>query len=290
MQRTPATIYVGLRADEEEREGGDYHRVPDVTPRFPFRELGWGESDVMAFLDQRGVRVPERSDCAWCFFQTLGEWWTLWHEHRELYLEAEASRRSAGTRSARRSEIHGRLRSRTCAAGSSVARATAHQPAAGSVPGHAMPGVQDMTDDRPCASLAPPRASRVGAGTVQADGAGRARARAACRGGRCAALPAAVDAVFTSWIWPTPNPPSRARGKSAGIVCLVGQTWGSGGVAQWCCWNSRGAVAALSARHSGRCTRAWQPPAFRSLSCARCQRRWMRWLRRAFLFVAEIAA
>ena len=53
MQRTPATIYVGLRADEEEREGGDYHRVPDVTTRFPLRELGWGESDVMAFLDQR---------------------------------------------------------------------------------------------------------------------------------------------------------------------------------------------------------------------------------------------
>ena len=90
MQHTPATIYVGLRADEEEREGGDYHRVPDVTTRFPLRELGWGESDVMAFLDQRHVRIPERTDCAWCFFQTLGEWWTLWHSHRELYLEAEA--------------------------------------------------------------------------------------------------------------------------------------------------------------------------------------------------------
>ena len=89
MTRTPATLYIGLRADEEEREGGDYHRVPDVTTRFPLRELGWGEDDVMAFLDQRHVRIPERTDCAWCFFQTLGEWWTLWREHHDLYLEAE---------------------------------------------------------------------------------------------------------------------------------------------------------------------------------------------------------
>jgi 3'-phosphoadenosine 5'-phosphosulfate sulfotransferase (PAPS reductase)/FAD synthetase len=89
MQRTPATIYVGLRADEEEREGGDYHRIPDVTTRFPLRDLGWGESDVLAFLDQRHIRIPERTDCAWCFFQTLGEWWVLWREHGGLYAEAE---------------------------------------------------------------------------------------------------------------------------------------------------------------------------------------------------------
>lgn len=89
MHRTPATIYIGLRADEEEREGGDYRRVPDVTTRFPLRELGWGLSDVYAFLDQRNIRIPERTDCAWCFFQTLGEWWVLWREHSGLYGEAE---------------------------------------------------------------------------------------------------------------------------------------------------------------------------------------------------------
>lgn len=89
MRRTPATIYVGLRADEEEREGGDYHRVPEVTVRHPLRELGWTKADVFAFLDQRNIRIPERTDCAWCFFQTLGEWWLLWHEHAEIYAEAE---------------------------------------------------------------------------------------------------------------------------------------------------------------------------------------------------------
>ena len=89
MQRTPATIYVGLRADEEEREGGDYHRVPNVEVRHPLRELGWGEADVYAYLDQQHVRIPERTDCAWCFFQTLGEWWVLWREHPEIYAEGE---------------------------------------------------------------------------------------------------------------------------------------------------------------------------------------------------------
>jgi 3'-phosphoadenosine 5'-phosphosulfate sulfotransferase (PAPS reductase)/FAD synthetase len=89
MQHTPATVYVGLRADEEEREGGDYRRVPDVAMRFPLRELGWGEADVLGYLEQRDVRIPERTDCAWCFFQTLGEWWVLWREHAALYAEAE---------------------------------------------------------------------------------------------------------------------------------------------------------------------------------------------------------
>lgn len=90
MKHTPATVYVGLRADEEEREGGDYKRVPDATMRFPLRELGWGEADVRAYLEQRDIRIPQRTDCALCFFQRLGEWWMLWREHPELYAEGEA--------------------------------------------------------------------------------------------------------------------------------------------------------------------------------------------------------
>jgi 3'-phosphoadenosine 5'-phosphosulfate sulfotransferase (PAPS reductase)/FAD synthetase len=96
MERTPATVYVGLRADEEEREGGDYRAVPDVEMRFPLREIGWGEADVRAFLEQRDIRIPERTDCAWCFFQALGEWWVLWREHPDLYAEAEAIEAARG--------------------------------------------------------------------------------------------------------------------------------------------------------------------------------------------------
>jgi 3'-phosphoadenosine 5'-phosphosulfate sulfotransferase (PAPS reductase)/FAD synthetase len=87
---SPATIYVGIRADEAEREAGDYTNVPDVTRRFPLREWGWGIEKVRSYLAERNIAIPARSDCAWCFFQTLGEWWNLWRDHAQLYLDAEA--------------------------------------------------------------------------------------------------------------------------------------------------------------------------------------------------------
>lgn len=82
--------YVGIRADEEEREGGDYSKIGGIEMRFPLREWGWGVGDVLNYLEQRGVVIPERTDCAWCFFQTLGEWWVLWKEHPDLYAQGEA--------------------------------------------------------------------------------------------------------------------------------------------------------------------------------------------------------
>lgn len=96
MKHTPATVYVGLRADEEEREGGDYKRLPDVTMRFPLREIGWGVGNVWSYLEQRGAQIPERTDRAWCFFQRLGEWWTLWRTAPEIYAEAEAIEHQLG--------------------------------------------------------------------------------------------------------------------------------------------------------------------------------------------------
>ena len=82
--------YVGLRADESEREGGDYSSIPDVEMRFPMREWGWGIADVFAYLDSRCVEVPDRTDCALCFYQRLDEWWKLWKNHPEKYARGEA--------------------------------------------------------------------------------------------------------------------------------------------------------------------------------------------------------
>ena len=96
QQPKPITSYVGLRADEPERDGGDYAKVPNVTMRFPLREWGMGLSDVMSYLEQRDVQVPERTDCARCFFQTLGEWWKLWKDHPEIYADAEAQELAVG--------------------------------------------------------------------------------------------------------------------------------------------------------------------------------------------------
>jgi len=85
----PCVSYVGIRADEEAREGGDYHDVPDVTMRFPLREWGWKVRDVWRYLDERGVDIPPRTDCKLCFFQRLGEWYALWRDDPEGFAEGE---------------------------------------------------------------------------------------------------------------------------------------------------------------------------------------------------------
>lgn len=68
-------LCVGLRADEEEREGlyGPYAEY-----RYPLREEGWTLDDVQTYLSSRGIQVPERTNCMLCYDQRLSEWWKLW--------------------------------------------------------------------------------------------------------------------------------------------------------------------------------------------------------------------
>lgn len=89
-------LYVGLRADEDVREGGNYAAVSGVTQRFPLREWGWRVGDVLDYLDRRGVSIPKRTDCARCFYQKLSEWWGLWAEHPDLYADAERDEAATG--------------------------------------------------------------------------------------------------------------------------------------------------------------------------------------------------
>ncbi len=89
-QHTPCTSYVGIRADEPEREGGDYSDVPDVTMRFPLREWGWGVKEVWAYLDENGICIPARTDCKLCFYQRIGEWYTFWRTDPQGWAEGES--------------------------------------------------------------------------------------------------------------------------------------------------------------------------------------------------------
>lgn len=84
----PAISYVGLRADEDSRGGMQFQDTDTVQMRFPLKQWGWGESDVWAYLEQRGIQIPSRTDCARCYHQTLGEWWRLWKIHPDLYEDA----------------------------------------------------------------------------------------------------------------------------------------------------------------------------------------------------------
>jgi len=81
----PATMYVGLRADEESRTGM-YGEGLDV--RFPMRDWGWRLAEVRAYLDQHDVEIPQRTDCGRCLYQRLVEWKILSEEHPEVYDDA----------------------------------------------------------------------------------------------------------------------------------------------------------------------------------------------------------
>jgi hypothetical protein len=92
----PVVSYIGLRADEPEREGGDYDSIPDVFATFPMREWGWGITEVMACLERNKLCIPRRTDCRRCYHQTLHEWYLLWAETPEHYADAEQQETDTG--------------------------------------------------------------------------------------------------------------------------------------------------------------------------------------------------
>jgi hypothetical protein len=100
-QNGPVVSYVGLRADEEEREGMDYAADlglfgQQVTTRFPMREWGWGIAEVLACLDERGVCIPDRTDCAKCYAQKIIQWRNLWQFYPARYAGGEGQEAATG--------------------------------------------------------------------------------------------------------------------------------------------------------------------------------------------------
>lgn len=92
----PIVSYVGLRADEPGRAGGAYDDIPGVTMRFPLREWGMGETEVQATLARLGIICPDRTDCARCYHQRLGEWWEFWKNYPKRAADAAAWEAATG--------------------------------------------------------------------------------------------------------------------------------------------------------------------------------------------------
>ncbi|MCP4552494.1 MAG: phosphoadenosine phosphosulfate reductase family protein [Bacteroidetes bacterium] len=80
----PAVIYVGLRADEEKRQGNKLYDA-DIKQVFPMQEWGWGIKEVQKYLREKGITIPRRTDCAMCFYQRIGEWWDLWKYYPDYF-------------------------------------------------------------------------------------------------------------------------------------------------------------------------------------------------------------
>lgn len=89
-----SVLYIGLRADEEDREGGLYG--DDVAVDYPMRRWGWGLEEVYAYLDSKGICIPARTDCARCYGQRVGEWRNLWLYHPEIFESAAKQERKIG--------------------------------------------------------------------------------------------------------------------------------------------------------------------------------------------------
>ena len=92
--------YVGIRADEQ--RSGYVSTKSNITPVFPYKELGYGIADVQRLLHESGLGLPDyyewrqRSGCTFCFFQRSGEWVGLLERHPQLFAEAMAYEQERG--------------------------------------------------------------------------------------------------------------------------------------------------------------------------------------------------
>lgn len=95
IRNSPVVMYVGLRLDEEEREGVYGTSIPQD---YPFRRWGVGLSDVWDYLESKGLRscIPVRTDCYDCYDQKIREWWRLWKFHPDKFWAAVAREDQTG--------------------------------------------------------------------------------------------------------------------------------------------------------------------------------------------------
>lgn len=92
--QSPATTCIGIRADEvlgdSPREGTDWKGIDGITQDFPLVRWGWGLEKVKSYLKEKGIVIPPRTDCDICFYQRLIEWFELWRDHIDRWMEGEA--------------------------------------------------------------------------------------------------------------------------------------------------------------------------------------------------------
>lgn len=87
LKKNPGTVLcVGLRADEESRQGlyGEH-----ATYRYSLREANMNLENVMDLCMMYNVMPTFRTDCAVCPYQRLIEWYMLWRDQRDMWLQGE---------------------------------------------------------------------------------------------------------------------------------------------------------------------------------------------------------
>ena len=88
-----AFTYVAIRADEDRQ--GYVSTKPNITPVFPFKDMGITRADVVRILEESALGLPKyynwrsRSGCYFCFFQRKNEWVGLLEQHPGLFEQAK---------------------------------------------------------------------------------------------------------------------------------------------------------------------------------------------------------
>lgn len=98
-----AYSYIAIRADERRKgyigSGGKpvvLSQKSNITPVYPFKDIGYGLSDIQRILDESGLGLPDyyawrsRSGCYFCFYQQIAEWQGLSELHPELFDRAKS--------------------------------------------------------------------------------------------------------------------------------------------------------------------------------------------------------
>lgn len=105
-QQLPATVYIGIRADEEASRGNYGLAVEGITYRYPFREDGLVLEDIWRLWQDAELTLPAfyawrtTGGCYMCPWQRESEWLGLQKHHPALFAQAVKEEKHATASSA----------------------------------------------------------------------------------------------------------------------------------------------------------------------------------------------
>jgi 3'-phosphoadenosine 5'-phosphosulfate sulfotransferase (PAPS reductase)/FAD synthetase len=96
--KEPATVYIGIRADED--RVGNYG-IEGITYKYPFRDDGIDKAKVFEILEQANIPLPDyyrwrsTGGCYMCPWQRPKDWYGLRENHPDLYQIAKDEEKKA---------------------------------------------------------------------------------------------------------------------------------------------------------------------------------------------------
>ena len=81
-----AGVYLGITYDEKKR--AREHRLKRISSQYPLVENEITRSDCIELISDHGLKIPIRSGCYFCPFQSKKQWLHLYNTHNDLFEKA----------------------------------------------------------------------------------------------------------------------------------------------------------------------------------------------------------